>query len=92
MFEGLKTAPPGLGLGGLHADPGDERGVRLVLLRQGMSTAHRAGAGRRGGGGDLGDLPRRLGGDPREFEIGPGEAIFFWGCVAHAAYTPLVRL
>jgi hypothetical protein len=28
----------------------------------------------------------------RAFEIGPGEAIFFWGCVAHAAYTPLVRL
>jgi hypothetical protein len=28
----------------------------------------------------------------RAFEIGPGEAIFFWGCVAHAAYTPLVRV
>ena len=26
----------------------------------------------------------------RAFEIGRGEAIFFWGCVAHAAYTPMV--
>lgn len=25
------------------------------------------------------------------FEIGRGEAIFFVGCIAHAAYTPLVR-
>lgn len=25
------------------------------------------------------------------FEIGPGETIFFFGCAAHAAYTPLVR-
>ena len=24
-------------------------------------------------------------------EIGHGEAIYFWGCVAHAAYTPMVR-
>jgi drug/metabolite transporter (DMT)-like permease len=28
----------------------------------------------------------------RAFQIGPGEAVFFWGCVAHAAYTPLVRV
>ena len=28
----------------------------------------------------------------RAFEIGTGETIFFWGCVAHAAYTPLVRV
>lgn len=28
---------------------------------------------------------------PAAFEIGPGEAIFFFGCAAHAAYTPLVR-
>jgi drug/metabolite transporter (DMT)-like permease len=25
------------------------------------------------------------------FRIGRGEAIFFWGCVAHAVYTPLAR-
>ena len=25
------------------------------------------------------------------FEIGRGEAVFFFGCVAHAIYTPLVR-
>jgi len=24
-------------------------------------------------------------------EIGRGEVVYFWGCVAHAAYTPLVR-
>ena len=27
----------------------------------------------------------------RAFQFGPGEAIYFWGCVAHAIYTPLVR-
>ena len=25
------------------------------------------------------------------FEVGRGEAIFFFGCIAHAIYTPLVR-
>ena len=25
------------------------------------------------------------------FEIGRGEMIYFWGCVAHAFYTPMVR-
>ena len=25
------------------------------------------------------------------FEVGRGELIYFWGCVSHAAYTPLVR-
>ena len=25
------------------------------------------------------------------FEVGRGEIIYFWGCVAHAVYTPLVR-
>jgi drug/metabolite transporter (DMT)-like permease len=25
------------------------------------------------------------------FQIGTGEMIYFWGCVAHAVYTPLVR-
>src|SRR5690606_8801878 len=33
--------------------------------------------------GDLGALLR--------MEIGRGEAIYFWGCAAHAAYTALVR-
>lgn len=27
----------------------------------------------------------------RNFQIGTGEMIYFWGCVLHAAYTPLVR-
>ncbi|MFV1495713.1 DMT family transporter [Phaeobacter sp. JH20_02] len=26
------------------------------------------------------------------FEVGRGEVIYFWGCVAHAVYTPMVRL
>lgn len=25
-----------------------------------------------------------------QFEVGKGEVIYFWGCVAHAVYTPLV--
>jgi len=27
----------------------------------------------------------------KTFQFGPGESIYFWGCVAHAVYTPLVR-
>ena len=27
----------------------------------------------------------------RAFEIGGGEIIYFWGCVAHAIYTPMIR-
>ena len=27
----------------------------------------------------------------RRFEVGQGEIYYFWGCVAHAAYTPMVR-
>jgi drug/metabolite transporter (DMT)-like permease len=27
----------------------------------------------------------------RAFQIGEGEVIFFWGCLAHAIYTPMVR-
>ena len=26
-----------------------------------------------------------------QFQIGLGERIFFWGCLAHAVYTPMVR-
>ena len=26
------------------------------------------------------------------FEVGRGEMVYFWGCVAHAVYTPMVRL
>ena len=26
------------------------------------------------------------------FQVGRGEIIYFWGCVAHALYTPMVRL
>jgi drug/metabolite transporter (DMT)-like permease len=27
----------------------------------------------------------------RAFEVGQGEITYFWGCVAHAIYTPMVR-
>ncbi len=27
----------------------------------------------------------------RQFAGGRGELIYFWGCMAHAVYTPLVR-
>jgi drug/metabolite transporter (DMT)-like permease len=26
------------------------------------------------------------------FDVGRGEMVYFWGCVAHAVYTPMVRL
>jgi hypothetical protein len=51
--RGAEDRAPGLGLGGVHADAGDERGVRLVLLRQGVSAASRWRwpSGRRGRSG-----------------------------------------
>lgn len=90
MFEGLKTAPPVSAAAVFTLTPIMAAGFGWLLLRQ-ITGGRIALALILGGIGALwvifrADLSALL-----AFEIGAGEAIFAVGCVAHAAYTPLVR-
>ncbi len=90
MFEGLKTAPPVSSAAVFTLTPVMSAVFGWLLLRQ-ITTPRIAFALAVGAAGALwvifrADLSALL-----AFEIGRGEWIFFWGCIAHAAYTPLVR-
>lgn len=90
MFEGLKTAPPVSAAAVFTLTPVLAAGFGWLLLRQ-VLTARMAFGLAVGGAGALwvifrADLDALLG-----FRIGQGEVIYFWGCMAHAIYTPLVR-
>ncbi|ANB32706.1 drug/metabolite transporter (DMT)-like permease [Rhodovulum sulfidophilum] len=90
MFEGLKTAAPVPTAAVFTLTPMLSALFGWLLLRQRV-TPRIAAALALGGAGALWVIFR---GDPGaflRFEPGRGEAIFFIGCVAHAAYTPLVR-
>lgn len=90
MFEGLKTADPVSAAAVLTLTPAMAAGFGRLLLRQHLSGRIAAALAI----GALGALWVIFRGDPQaalRFEIGPGEAIYFLGCVAHAAYTPMVR-
>ncbi|GAW33088.1 EamA-like transporter family protein [Roseovarius sp. A-2] len=90
MFEGLKTAAPVSASAVFTLTPIVSGLAGYVLLRQ-ITTPRMALALAVGAAGALWVIFRA---DPvalMAFEIGRGEAIFFWGCVAHAVYTPLVR-
>ncbi len=90
MFEGLKTAPPVSAAAVFTLTPILSAGFGWLLLRQVLSPR----MGFALAIGALGaiwvifraDLAAIL-----RFQIGQGEWIYFWGCMAHAAYTPLVR-
>jgi drug/metabolite transporter (DMT)-like permease len=90
MFEGLKTAPPVSTAAVFTLTPVMSGIFGYILLRQmfGFRIALALGLGAAGALWVIfrADLAALL-----AFEIDRGEAIFFWGCVAHAAYTPLVR-
>jgi len=91
MFEGLKTAPPVSAAAVFTLTPVMSAGFGYLLLRQ-ITTPRMAAALAIGAVGALwvifrADLAALL-----KFRIGTGEMIYFWGCVAHAAYTPMVRL
>lgn len=90
MFEGLKTAPPVSAAAVFTLTPVMSAILGWVLLRQGV-TPRIAFALAIGAAGAIWVIFRADVDAIRAFEIGTGEAIFFWGCVAHAAYTPLVR-
>lgn len=90
MFEGLKTAAPVSAAAVFTLTPLMAAGFGWLFLRQRM-TARIAVALAIGGLGALwvifrADLQAVL-----VLQIGRGEVIYFAGCVAHAAYTPLIR-
>ena len=90
MFEGLKTAPPVATAAVFTLTPAIAAVFGWFLLRQ-VTTTRIAAALALGGAGAVwvifrGDIALLM-----RFEVGRGEIIYFWGCVAHAVYTPLVR-
>lgn len=91
MFEGLKTAPPVSAAAVFTLTPLMSAAIGYVMLRQ-VTTPRMAAALVLGGAGALWVIFRADWAALRAFEIGRGELIYFWGCVAHALYTPMVRL
>jgi drug/metabolite transporter (DMT)-like permease len=90
MFEGLKTAPPVSAAAVFTLTPILSAGFGWLLLRQAL-TPRMALALTIGAFGALWVIFRADIDAIRRFEVGKGEAIYFWGCVSHAIYTPLVR-
>lgn len=89
MFEGLKTADPVAAAAVFTLTPAMSAGFGWLFLRQ-RTTARMGLALALGAAGAAWVIFR---GDPAAalaLRIGPGEAVYFLGCVAHAAYTPLV--
>lgn len=91
MFEGLKTAPPVSAAAIFTLTPLMAALFGWLLLRQIVHSriAAALAMGAIGAGWVIfrADLSALM-----AFEIGRGEAIYFAGCVAHALYTPLVRM
>lgn len=90
MFEGLKTAPPVSTAAVFTLTPVLTALFGWLILRQ-ITTARMALALLVGATGALwvifrADLSALL-----AFELGRGEAIYFVGCIAHAAFTPMLR-
>jgi drug/metabolite transporter (DMT)-like permease len=91
MFEGLKTAPPVSAAAVFTLTPILSAGFGWLILRQ-ITTARMALALTVGAVGAVwvifrGDLAALI-----RFDVGRGEAVYFVGCAAHAAYVPIVRL
>lgn len=90
MFEGLKTAPPVSAAAVFTLTPVLTAAFGWLLLRQ-VLTPRMAQALVIGAFGAIWVIFRADVAAILRFEIGRGEVIYFWGCVAHAIYTPLVR-
>ncbi len=90
MFEGLKTAPPISTSAVFTLTPILSGMFGWMLLRQ-VTTGRMALALTIGGVGAFWVIFRADMDAFLSFDIGRGEALFFIGVVAHAAYTPLVR-
>ena len=90
MFEGLKTAKAVSASAVFTLTPILSALFGYWLLRQ-ITTRRMAAALAVGAGGALWVI---FDGDwqaAKAFHIGKGEVIYFVGCIAHAAYTPMVR-
>ena len=90
MFEGLKTAAPVSTAAVFTLTPLMSAGFGWILLRQ-VTTKRMAVALTIGAAGAVwvifrADLAALL-----RFRVGQGEIYYFFGCIAHAAYTPMVR-
>ncbi|AXT27014.1 DMT family transporter [Ruegeria sp. AD91A] len=90
MFYGLQTAPPVSAAAVFTLTPVVSAMAGWVLLRQ-ITTPRMALALTIGAVGALWVIFRADWQMFRAFEIGGGEIIYFWGCVAHAIYTPTIR-
>lgn len=90
MFYGLKTAAPVSAAAVFTLTPIMSGIVGWILLRQ-VTTPRMALALAIGASGALWVIFKADLAALRAFEIGQGEITYFFGCVAHAIYTPLVR-
>jgi drug/metabolite transporter (DMT)-like permease len=90
MFEGLKTAEPVSMAAVFTLNPALTAVLSYLLLRQ-LTTMRMALAIAVGGVGALWVIFRADISAVMAFEPGRGEAIYFWGCIAHALYSPLLR-
>ena len=90
MFEGLKTAPPVSAAAVFTLTPLMSGVFGWWLLRQ-ITTPRMALALTIGGAGALWGIFRADLAALLAFQVGQGEVIYFFGCLAHAIYTPMVR-
>ncbi len=90
MFYGLQTAPPVSAAAVFTLTPMIAAFAGWALLRQ-VATPRMALALVVGAAGAFWVIFRADWQAFRAFSIGGGEIIYFWGCVAHAIYTPMVR-
>ena len=86
MFEGLKTSAPVRSAAVFTLVPAMSGVFAWFLLRQ-RTTPRMVLALVIGGAGALWVIFGAL----LAFDVGRGEVIFFFGCIAHGLYTPLVR-
>ncbi|MEH6829865.1 MAG: DMT family transporter [Sulfitobacter sp.] len=91
MFEGLKTSPPVSSAAVFTLVPAMAGVFGWLMLRQRMTPRMALALGI-GGAGALWVIFRADMAALLAFDVGRGEVIFFFGCIAHAIYTPLVRV
>ena len=90
MFEGLKTAPSVSAAAVFTLTPVLSAMFGYVLLRQ-ITTSRMVLALSIGAMGAVWVIFRADVSAIMGFDVGRGEVIYFWGCVSHALYTPMVR-
>jgi len=90
MFKGLQTAEAISTAAVFTLTPIMAAGFGWLLLRQ-VTTPRMAFALTVGAMGALWVIFRADLAAILKFQIGKGEILYFWGCVAHAIYAPMVR-